>query len=485
MCAASASAITARMLPWRRMTPPARIGRYTIGERIGEGGAAEVYRAHLEGAEGFTKPLVVKRVRAALSAEPAIARMFIDEARLAQRLVHGGIVQIHDLGVDDGAPYLVMELVDGLSLAELLDDLHDRGERLALAEALHVVETVCDALAYAHRLTDEGGRPLGIVHRDVNPRNILVSREGLVKLADFGIAKRRGPAATLPGIIKGSIGYLSPEQAAGLPVDARSDQFAVGVVLHELVAGDNPYLDADTLERIRVTLEQPLPPLPRDGAVDDELQAIVARATAYDAAERFPSLAELGAALEAWRVSRKVGAGAAPLGARVRRVKGEAPRAIDAAVVAHLPTERRTVAPAARRQRVWPWIVVPVLAAGGVGLALMATRVPLEIALPSIPPEPPPPPPPQAIPDPIPARAPAPAPTVPPSPTAAAMGQLKINLLPFARVELDGRSIGETPVSTSVRAGRHRLTLSNPETGRRVTRAIVVPKDGVLEITSW
>ena len=224
----------------RHGPPGTMLGRYRIGERIGSGGTAEVFRAEVEGAEGFAKTLVVKCLRPALADEPELVEGLAREAKLAQRLHHGNIVQVLDFGVQDGRPYVVMEHVDGCSLHELCADLRRRGERMELPEALFVVEEVAAALRYAHGLTDDQGVPLRLVHRDVKPRNVLVSREGVVKLADFGIAKLAGDHGdTLPGVIKGTPAWLAPEQALGRVVDARTDVFALGRLLRELAGGDD------------------------------------------------------------------------------------------------------------------------------------------------------------------------------------------------------------------------------------------------------
>jgi serine/threonine-protein kinase len=211
-----------------------RIGRYRIGKQIAAGGMAEVFVAHTDGADGFRKPLAIKRIRRELLGDPEVVRRFSQEARLAQRLVHGNVVQVVDFGSDEeGVPFLVMELIDGVSLQRLIQ----QPPILALPEALFIAEELCAALTYVHAARNDAGAPLGLVHRDIAPRNILVSREGVVKLADFGIARAAlRDERTSTGVIKGKEGYFPPERDA----TPASDIYSLGATLHALLAGTPP-----------------------------------------------------------------------------------------------------------------------------------------------------------------------------------------------------------------------------------------------------
>jgi eukaryotic-like serine/threonine-protein kinase len=213
-----------------------RVGQYLLGERLGAGGMAEVFIAH--GVEGSVagRRFAIKRILPQLAKDPRFVAMFCDEGRICSALQHPNIVRVVDFGEQDGDLFMAMEYVDGISCARLLRAIAARGRQLPVPIACYVVRQVLEALAFAHVASDEQGRPLRIVHRDVSPGNILVSKRGEVKLGDFGIVRSEFIARrTYPGELKGKIGYMSPEQVVGAEVDPRSDLFAVGIVLAELL----------------------------------------------------------------------------------------------------------------------------------------------------------------------------------------------------------------------------------------------------------
>ncbi len=532
-----------------------RLGRYHLGERLGEGGMAEVFRAELAGAAGFTKAVAIKRVKPALATDERICAMFLQEAQVARRMEHGGIVQVFDVGIEDGVPYLVIELVDGVSLDRILADRHAR--RLDLAETLYLIEHVAAALHHAHQLTDQAGHPTPVVHRDVNPRNILVSQGGVVKLTDFGIAKAwHMPSTTLPGTVKGTLGYLSPEQSAGAPVDAHTDQFSTGIVLFELLTGVNPLAGSESLQAYCDQLQRGLPRLGAAGsvpaAVDDTLADIVARAVAVKPGDRFPSMEDLRSEIETWRVSRGIRTSASGLGQRVRASLGTASthesgpvgppvalalgKALEAQLAARAsghPSDSASTAtmaaapaPAPRRRRHATLAVALALLALGSAVAWRQVTQSRPSA-PSTPPAAPAPiatqPPaasasstavalpaatqPPAAPASLPAATPPPGDARAPgasaagrprpparrpsasSPAAAAPasepGRLQINLIPYARVTIDGQARGQTPVDLAVPAGAHALVLDNPDTGQRRERQVQVAPGQTLVINQW
>jgi serine/threonine protein kinase len=228
--------------------------RYRVHRKIARGGMAEIFLASQIGLEGFEKPVVLKRILPALASDPGFLRMLLDEAHIVSGLNHTNLVQILDLWRADGQFFLVLEFVDGWSLEEVRMRASKARLKLPLHLALSITAALCRGLHYVHRHT-RNGTSLGIVHRDVNPQNVLLSREGDVKLADFGIAKavgRREKSAF--GVIKGKFSYMSPEQSIGADLDARSDLFSVGSLLYVLTTGHKPFAgktDLDTLMQVR------------------------------------------------------------------------------------------------------------------------------------------------------------------------------------------------------------------------------------------
>jgi serine/threonine protein kinase len=301
---------------------PTVYGKYQLVQLLARGGMAEVFKAKSHGVEGFEKTLVIKRILPELSQNPQFVEMFINEAKIAVTLSHANIVQVFDLGRADDSYFIAMEWVAGYDLATLLR--RARALRLPLAQelAVFIVSELAKGLDYAHRRRDASMRPLHIVHRDVSPQNVLVSLEGEVKLTDFGVAKAKTlvKEGTEAGVLKGKYAYMSPEQAgagqawagSGQPaeVDARTDLYALGVVLYEALSGRNPF-DADSsyeiLRRVRAGEHAPLRSIAPD--VPEELANIVERAMHPQAAQRYPNAGSLYEALVQFLYSsgRRVG----------------------------------------------------------------------------------------------------------------------------------------------------------------------------------
>ena len=260
-------------------------GRYRLVERIGYGGMAEVFRASYSPAPGFDKTLVVKRILPHLSEDPRFVNMFQDEAAITVHLSHPNIVQVFDFGTIGGIYFLAMEYVHGRNLRQLLRRLRDQSRPVPVGLAAYITAEVARGLAYAHDATDSVGRPLGIIHRDLNPPNILLSYQGGVKITDFGIAKAtRRLEKTEAGRIKGKIEYTAPETLLGKDSDHRADLWALGCLLYEMLAGDHPFPvsqdDALAQKIIKITQEPYVPvselrdgvPAPLERAVDLLLQ---------------------------------------------------------------------------------------------------------------------------------------------------------------------------------------------------------------------
>ena len=231
------------------------LGPYRIERRLAAGGMAEVFVARRLGPHGFEKRLALKRILPQNARDPEFVGMFIDEARLAARLEHPNIVQVFDFGEHGGSLFMAMEMVEGTTVGRLLRTVASHKETVPLGPALHIAYEAANALAYAHSLRDESGKPLNLVHRDVSPANLLLNRQGHVKLTDFGIARCRTTVQrTDDGHIRGKLGYMSPEQVVGDPVDAKSDVFTLCVVLAELLIAEPLFgggADLDVLIAIR------------------------------------------------------------------------------------------------------------------------------------------------------------------------------------------------------------------------------------------
>lgn len=278
--------------------------RYRLFEKVGSGGMAEVFRAAGEGPEGFERPFVVKQIHPRLSEAAEFVRMFVDEAKISARLLHPNVVQVFEFVYQDGCYYMVMEPVDGVDMARLLRHLVDRREVPPPALVAEIARQACRGLDYAHTLTDGDGKPLGIVHRDVTPPNVMVSWNGTVKLLDFGLARaveQLRSTVTETGTIKGKMPYLAPELLKGRTADARCDVFSLGVVMHELLTGARLFAGENDLETFKNVLERPVPPpTERNPGVKPVLSAIVMRALERDPEKRYQTAREMGDELEAF-----------------------------------------------------------------------------------------------------------------------------------------------------------------------------------------
>jgi len=285
-------------------------GPYVLLKRVATGGMAELFLAKKRGVEGFEKTLAIKRILPHLSDNQEFITMFIDEARLAARLTHPNIVQIFDMGRIDGDYYIAMEYVPGKDLRAVLRRAQEVQRPVPVEIAVIVAIHLCAALDYAHRARDDQGRPLHIVHRDVSPPNVLISYDGDIKLADFGVAKAAVKMhVTLSGALKGKVLYMAPEQANLQPVDARSDIYSLGLVLYEMLAGRNPFYDrGDTeltvLEKVRQGRVPPVQTFRPD--VPEALARILEKALQPDPARRYESAREFQRDLEDFLVQRGI-----------------------------------------------------------------------------------------------------------------------------------------------------------------------------------
>jgi eukaryotic-like serine/threonine-protein kinase len=480
-------------------------GAYRLQQRLAAGGMGEVYLGLREGLGGFQKRVAIKVLLPHLDESEPVTTMFLDEARIASRLEHHNVVPVIDFGQWGQRYFMVMPLVEGVSLHQLLRAMKKQHRAMPLPLVRLIARGVCDGLAYAHQVKDEKGAPLNLVHRDLSPSNVLVSHTGGVFVTDFGIAKAAGNRhATRTGEVKGKFAYMPPEQLLGLPVDARTDLYSTGVTLYEVLTGECPFrrdTDAATIDAVRSGSRQPARALRPDCTQGIEAALEQAMATPPDA--RLPKL-------EALRDAFLDGPVAQPheLGVFVRELCPEAIARFEATPVraegplsgqvltkvaeksASLPPPTVNPAPASPRL---PWLMLTVLAAGLVtGAALLLRNTPPAPAEPTPPPVAVTPPPvpveatapvavepaPPAAPEPVPVEAtPAKAVTKPKPArlSKSGRGTVSIDASPWAMVTLDGKSLGETPIAPlSLLEGKHEVRLQFLGTGIAVSRPFEV-----------
>ena len=281
---------------------PSVLGRYSIAERLAVGGMAELFLAQVTGDHGFARTVVVKRLLGHMASNAHFRAMFIDEAKLTAQLVHPKIAQTYELGNEDGQLYIVMEFVDGIDALAMLRECAHRRIRVPQEVAVYITHEILDALDFAHNKVDASGRAMGIVHRDISPSNVLLSRRGDVKLVDFGIARASEQQHhTKAGTLKGKYGYMSPEQVVGTDVDARSDVFSVGICLAELLTGRRLFAAPNELDVLLMVRDAKLDRLERFGKrIEPDLRRILDKSLSKTVEQRHASAAEFRDELGEW-----------------------------------------------------------------------------------------------------------------------------------------------------------------------------------------
>jgi serine/threonine-protein kinase len=479
------------------------LGRYVLGERLAVGGMGEVYVGVQKGLGDFEKPLAIKLLLPHLAEEPAAVAEFLNEARVASRLSHPNVVQIFDVGQEDGRYFIAMELVRGVSLYGLLEHLAKKGEQLPPAMVTFIAHGLLDGLHHAHELEDKEGRPVGLVHRDVSPHNVLVSVTGEVKLADFGIARAQDTQGnTRTGTVKGKPAYLAPELLDGKPATRGTDIFAAAVTIFHFATLRSPFRRETEAATMKAVMTEGLPSLrARREDLPDALDQALHWAAERDALRRPPTALVLREAIPTTygpSASRE-------LGELVARLAPEAVQQLDrrAAHTMQLARdatrEASTSAPTEthRRRARWPWLLVPLAGAGVAAALTLAPRAPAveaPVAPPPVvvAPRPEPVAPPAPVPAPAPTPAPAPAPEpVAPEPAPAQkprvavthakpeagprVGYLTVDAQPWASVSVRGRTIGDTPLYRfPLDEGEVTVQLTNPESGKSATRRVRV-----------
>ncbi|MDC0745239.1 serine/threonine protein kinase [Polyangium mundeleinium] len=395
------------MLHNRDLKPGVTLGRYEILMPVAQGGMAAVWAARMVGSRGFQKIVAIKTMLPGLSEDPEFEAMFLDEARLAARIRHPHVAEILDLGDENGVLYIVMEWINGESLFVINRNAKDQGG-FPLPLLLRMLSSACAGLHAAHEMRDDEGRPLGLVHRDVNPANVMVSYDGIVKIVDFGVAKATASVTItrVPGMLKGKAHYMSPEQIRGERLDRRSDLFSLGILMYVMITGRHPFkasTDKQTMDNIVGT--EPVPIRDLVPSVRPDLEAVVMRALAKRVEDRWVDCAEMQRALD--QITNAIGAAVTDgdLSSFVRQLMGErssqrraeiaaAIQAADARGVeaAEAPASRRADGSMSRRRGGTPSSrgaslegIIPIALDGGGA----APPPPPAIVVPSVPPPPP------------------------------------------------------------------------------------------------
>ena len=277
----------------------AHLGRYELLARLATGGMGEIFLARLEGAAGFEKLYVVKRILPHLADDARFRQMLISEAQIAARMSHSNICQVYELGEMQGQLYIAMEYLEGITMLPLLRRASKAQTPLDFGFIAGVTQQACDALHYAHELKDRGGESLGLIHRDVSPSNVFITEAGVVKILDFGIAKAKGASTkTEEGAVKGKYAYMAPEQLRGGVIDRRVDVFALGVVLYEMLALRRLFQRKTDYLTFRAVMEQAIPDIRRYRSnIPESLAAAVGRAIERQATQRFDTARQLAAAV--------------------------------------------------------------------------------------------------------------------------------------------------------------------------------------------
>ena len=511
-----------------------KLGKYTLIKKLATGGMAEVFLARADGPMGFAKKCVVKRILPHFNDDPRFIEMFLGEARLAAELNHPNLVQIFDFGQHEGQYFLAMEYIDGANLRVLNQATRKLSGPMSLPLAARLIYLAAEGLHFAHELRNEQGEFLNLVHRDISPDNILVARNGSVKVVDFGIAKASTqPHLTKSGMIKGKMAYMPPEQLAREPLDRRADLFALGICFYELVTGGMPFDATSEVSIIQAIMSQkPLekPTVYRPDCPPD-LEAIVNKCLEKDRTVRYASCRELQADLEAFIKRSGETVGTREVANLVETVfANEADVTVSNAPVSGL----EATSPASKSGERLPSVATPVGTGSGTGMsntslrsvevnAVQRSRAPLFAAVSvalvlagaagtwfalrpaAVVPvarvdagvaEP------ETVPDAAVAIAiavvvaPEPdagaavkpdagAETVvdPVKPVAAKNGKLELRIRPYATVYLDERLLGDTPLpAISVPVGKHKLRLVNPAFGKDVELHIVIkPGENIVK----
>jgi serine/threonine-protein kinase len=512
------------------------LGKYTLVKKLATGGMAEVFLARADGPGGFAKKCVVKRILPHFNDDPRFTEMFLGEARLAAELNHPNLVQIFDFGQHNGQYFLCMEFIDGPNVRVLNQAARRDFGAMDFAIAARIISTAAEGLHYAHELRDEAGNLVNLVHRDISPDNILVSRSGAVKVVDFGIAKASTqPHLTKSGMIKGKMAYMPPEQLAREPLDRRADLFALGIVLYELITGGMPFDATSEVSIIQAIMS--VKPLERPTVYRPDcppaLEAIVTRCLEKDREKRYPSCRELQSDLEKFIQDTGKTVGTREIATLVTTLFAESENSVSG--VRGVPSKPGGNSPdhtgldatqPSLQSRERESVPSPAAGVGGGGgsskapFAIVGALLVVGLAIggwwamnrqPDVKPDPP-------IARVVDAGAAAPVVVVDAAvafepdvdagvavaeaidageavaavvdagtgdaknPTKAKSGSLVLRIRPYANVFLDDKPLGETPLPPqTVPAGKHKLKLVNPTLGTVTLDVVIKPGENIVK----
>ncbi len=471
-------------------------GKYEIQHRLAIGGMGEVFYALQKGVPGFERPVILKSLLPELAKEEGFIESFLDEARVAATLNHPNVVSIFEVGQWNGTYYLAMEYIRGRNLAQVMRRALDQQQRVPPMVAVRIVRDAALGLDHAHRATDANGQALHIVHRDISPQNIMVRDDGLTKVVDFGIARATNRASrTATGALKGKLAYMAPEQVLGGDVGPRADQFALGVVLWEMLSHQRLFKAERDLDVVKKVLEEPIPPPVAQGApLPAELVAVVMRMLERNADKRFPSCAEAALALEtvATRFATaddspkafmrslgtddlvvKVMATPDSAGNFVISLKGKREdQAGEVSVMTGTPIVGHVSARPRRRR----WLALAVLSLSAVGLAGWLSRDRSPVTPTQA--EPP------AAPDTLPPPLPEPAPRLVDPPTPPAPARLAVTTIPpKASVRVDGKPLDASPVEVEITPSTPHYLLVERSGYRRVEQTVTAEPGELKALT--
>ncbi len=299
--------------------------KYRVVRKIDAGGMAEVFQGIAESIEGFKKKVAIKRVLPHLAENKKFLAMFLDEARVSMYMNHANVVHVFDIGQAGGTYFIVMEFVDGTDLKKVMEVFRERKTRLPIAQAIYITMEICRGLGYAHDLVDADGVNLGIVHRDVSPPNVLMSKQGEVKIVDFGLAKATSQLEhTDPGVVKGKFAYLSPEAAWGESVDSRADIFACGIILFELLTSRRLFLGETDVQTVELVRRAEVPPIKEyNPEVLPDLEKIALKALAADPDKRYRSCEEMAEDLAGYLFAQRLKVTGFDLRRMVKKIASE------------------------------------------------------------------------------------------------------------------------------------------------------------------